>query len=253
MPVTRVTVVAVEMTVPDGGAAARLFTWKGCSRTMGRLEATTRRGAGRPRHTPRSSPLDARKEIIGAAAWLFTERGYAATSTREIAEAVGIRQASLYYHFSGKEEILAELLQQSVRPTLDQIDEVEDVAAEHGWAAALYRLVMIDTRTLATAPHNTGRLPSLPEVRALEVYAPYRRKHEALVDAYRRFGTHVAECNISGILLASMAEVIVAVRTEGKAVDEATCRVVASTVLHACGAFQSEIEAAATLTGDDWT
>lgn len=48
-----------------------------------------------------------REEILDAAAGLFVDRGFEGTSTREIAEAVGIRQASVYYHFpSGKDEIL---------------------------------------------------------------------------------------------------------------------------------------------------
>ena len=48
-----------------------------------------------------------REEILAAAAGLFAERGYAATSTRLIADTVGIRQASLYYHFANKEQILS--------------------------------------------------------------------------------------------------------------------------------------------------
>jgi len=55
---------------------------------------------------------ETRAEIQRVARELFTSKGYEATSMREIAEALGIKKASLYYHFAGKEEILRSLVQQ---------------------------------------------------------------------------------------------------------------------------------------------
>ena len=43
---------------------------------------------------------------------LFTSKGYESTSLREIAEALGINKASLYYHFHSKEGILQSLFEQ---------------------------------------------------------------------------------------------------------------------------------------------
>jgi AcrR family transcriptional regulator len=72
---------------------------------------------GRPRAVPDAgSPLSPREQILDAAAALFAEHGLSGTSTRAIAERVGIRQASLYYHFAGKDDLLVELLTRSVRP-----------------------------------------------------------------------------------------------------------------------------------------
>ena len=51
-----------------------------------------------------------KKEILSAALDLFSVQGYDATSTAQIAAAVGIRKASLYSHFSSKQEILDELI-----------------------------------------------------------------------------------------------------------------------------------------------
>lgn len=45
-------------------------------------------------------------EILKSAAVLFREKGYAATSMRDLAGAVGMEAASLYNHISNKEEIL---------------------------------------------------------------------------------------------------------------------------------------------------
>lgn len=43
-----------------------------------------------------------RQRIIDAAEQLFMLQGFAATSTRQIAEKVGITQPNLYYHFPNK-------------------------------------------------------------------------------------------------------------------------------------------------------
>ena len=60
----------------------------------------------------------ARDQILDAAAEMFVTQGYHAASTRRIAEVVGVKQASLYYHFSSKQDILATLLAGTVQPSL---------------------------------------------------------------------------------------------------------------------------------------
>lgn len=200
---------------------------------------------GRPRHVPAiDEERSGREQILDVAARLFVDRGFAATSTREIAERVGIKQASIYYYFSTKDKILEELLALTVRPTLDQIDRIEAVANEHGPAAALYALVMIDTGTLAQAPHNTGLLASLPEVRSLEQFKPYRAVHADLVDAYGRLGAQAAGHQVDGNLVAHLVESVVSSRADGTDVDEDARHAIATAALGACGATKHEIKIA---------
>ncbi|MBP9803532.1 MAG: TetR family transcriptional regulator [Candidatus Accumulibacter sp.] len=61
--------------------------------------------AGRKRH---GAALEAnrRDDLLRAAARLFVEKGFAATTTRDIAEAVGMRSGSPFYHFRSKQELL---------------------------------------------------------------------------------------------------------------------------------------------------
>lgn len=51
-----------------------------------------------------------RQQILAVSARLLRERGYAETSLRDIAAAVGMKAGSLYYHFESKELLAAEVL-----------------------------------------------------------------------------------------------------------------------------------------------
>jgi AcrR family transcriptional regulator len=54
----------------------------------------------------RASPRRRSPEIIEAAARVFADRGFHGATTQDIADVLGIRQASLYYYFASKEEAL---------------------------------------------------------------------------------------------------------------------------------------------------
>src|ERR1700744_3481568 len=55
-------------------------------------------------------PAPRRAEILAVARKLFAEKGFQATSIREIANAAGILSGSLYYHFDTKEDMLHEII-----------------------------------------------------------------------------------------------------------------------------------------------
>jgi len=61
-----------------------------------------------PRVVPRSGNALKRRsaEIIAAAAKVFAQRGYHGASTQDIADVLGMRQASLYYYFDSKDAAL---------------------------------------------------------------------------------------------------------------------------------------------------
>ncbi|GAA2781276.1 TetR/AcrR family transcriptional regulator [Kitasatospora paracochleata] len=141
------------------------------------------RRVGRPRAQTRpTSGLEPREEVLAAAAELFTTGGYTATSTRAVAERAGLRQASLYHWFAGKEEILATLLEGTVRPSLDI---AQGLVARAGASpeARLWALCRSDVALLCGGPHNLGELYLLPEVR-LERFAEFHRVRDQLKSAY---------------------------------------------------------------------
>jgi len=61
-----------------------------------------------------SSEPQSRREILDAAARLLRTQGYRATTLRDIAEAVGIKAGSIYYHFNSKDEIVAAVMNDGV-------------------------------------------------------------------------------------------------------------------------------------------
>ncbi len=59
------------------------------------------------KHEPSSATRQRRRaEIIDAAAHIFARRGFHGASTQDIADVLGVRQASLYYYFPSKEVAL---------------------------------------------------------------------------------------------------------------------------------------------------
>ncbi|WP_028801596.1 TetR/AcrR family transcriptional regulator [Streptomyces sp. 142MFCol3.1] len=163
---------------------------------MGTAGAPGGRRVGRPRAAQRpDSGLSPRDELLAAAAELFTTRGYAATTTRAVAERAGMRQASMYHYVSGKEELLAELLESTVTPSLTLARQLlADDAAPAG--GRLWELCRTDVALLCGGPYNLGGLYLLPEVRA-ERFAGFHAVRAELKDAYRQL---IAATAAGGVL-----------------------------------------------------
>ncbi|MFJ3924261.1 TetR/AcrR family transcriptional regulator [Streptomyces sp. NPDC090022] len=143
------------------------------------------RRVGRPRadgHRQQSG-RPPREELLCAAAELFADRGYAATTTRAVAERAGMRQATMYHYFGGKEQLLAELLESTVAPSLAL---ARRLLADAGRPpeARLWELCRSDVHLLCSGPYNLGGLYLLPEI-AGERFARFRRMRGELKDAYR--------------------------------------------------------------------
>lgn len=91
--------------------------WKAQKRSLGRRQ---RRIARR------------RDEILAAAARVFAEKGYASTTTREIADEADIAEGTLYNYFGGKREILLAVAHETEAPMETAVLEagkLEDRAA----------------------------------------------------------------------------------------------------------------------------
>lgn len=76
--------------------------------------------------------IDTRDRILDVAERMFGERGFVATSLREITAEAGANVASVNYHFGSKEALLAEVLERRLKPInerrLQLLDDVEAAA-----------------------------------------------------------------------------------------------------------------------------
>jgi AcrR family transcriptional regulator len=151
-------------------------------------------GRGRPRLEQSRRPgKTAREEILDAAAELFTTHGFSSTSTRAIADAVGMRQASLYHHFATKDDILDALVAGTVDAPLVL---AEALLTESSPAAPrLHLLIVSDVTQLCSSQWNLGALYLLPELR-VERFDGFRARRAQLRAHYRQLARQViTECD----------------------------------------------------------
>ena len=76
---------------------------------------------GRPRKTLEEREDGNRKsDLVAAAAKLFRKKGFDATSTRDIATAVGMRSGSPFYHFKSKGDLLYAVMAEGMRSAIEK-------------------------------------------------------------------------------------------------------------------------------------
>ncbi|HEY2507529.1 MAG TPA: TetR/AcrR family transcriptional regulator [Streptosporangiaceae bacterium] len=113
--------------------------------------SSTRRGEQAERTTPPevngSVRSQRRADVVRLAGELFAQKGFRATTVREIAEAAGILSGSLYHHFDSKESIGDELLSAFLADVL--ADYRSAVSASEDPARVLELIVRSGSRTLA--------------------------------------------------------------------------------------------------------
>lgn len=119
---------------------------------------------GRPRREPRpddsASPAE---EILLEASRLFARKGFASTTTREIAQAVGVQQPSLFYWFPTKWAILNKLIESAV---VESARMALDLRVRDGRPIVrLYALLLFDTRQMCASPYDLSFLAGAPELR----------------------------------------------------------------------------------------
>jgi AcrR family transcriptional regulator len=67
-----------------------------------------------------------REDIILAAAQIFREKGYHATSMQDIAESVHLQKGSLYHHIRSKQQVLLEILDRALDTLIDDLQPIVD-------------------------------------------------------------------------------------------------------------------------------
>ncbi len=78
----------------------------------------------------RAAAREGQRRILDVAAAFFLERGYAATSLRDIAAAAGMKAGSLYYHFTSKEALLQAILVRGIEVMVEAFHEAAEATRQ---------------------------------------------------------------------------------------------------------------------------
>jgi AcrR family transcriptional regulator len=97
-----------------------------------------------------------RGRILLAASSLFAQRGYFGTSTRDIAEAVDVKQPSLFHHFEAKHAIFRTLVELDLGPSIDRIST--RLTEESTWGQKLHLAIACDVREVLVQPFDARGL-----------------------------------------------------------------------------------------------
>lgn len=121
-----------------------------------------------------------RQAAVRAAAAVFAEKGYHGSSTRDIAERMGIKQGSLYYYFESKEEALAEVCLFGMQ---DYAERMNSIAASD----QQFRAKLVATVTSHVTKYREKN-EALKVYNAERLYLPEskRRKLKQLGSGYRQ-------------------------------------------------------------------
>lgn len=120
------------------------------------------------------------RELLEIGGRLFAEKGFEATSMRDIASAAGVSKALLYHHFASKDDVYARI---SFLATKDLYSFVEDRIPAEGTAAEKVRAYMLAAATYF-AEHRSAWIAasnafwSDPDRHRLETRVSRRRQFE---------------------------------------------------------------------------
>lgn len=142
--------------------------------------------------------------VIATAAEMFAVEGYAGTSMREIARAVGIKPASIYNHFASKEDILWVIAETA----LVEAEAAQEVAA-HGLEAPSEQLrAFVRTHVRYHGEHRYYARVIGAQLRTLsreryEAVTQFRDRYEHRLRATLAAGNKAKEFNVPDVQLAT--------------------------------------------------
>ncbi len=144
-----------------------------------------------------SAGASTRERLRQIALDLFWEKGYRKTSTRDLASALGVQQASLYYHVKNKEELLYDICYSSLEQVIQQVE-----AAARRAADPLESLQMIaESHLTATLALQREALVSMYDYRSLS--AECNQEINAFWTRYEQMVTKIYDAAITAGMMRS--------------------------------------------------
>ncbi|HTU04761.1 MAG TPA: TetR/AcrR family transcriptional regulator, partial [Trebonia sp.] len=152
-----------------------------------------------------------RAQIMKVAAEMFSAGSYDETSMEAIAKQVGIRKASLYYYFTSKDDLLAQMHQESFEPII--FAHQQRVSSGEFGPPDLLLAMMTDLISLLETHAGDMHMVfdhygDLPETARAKITEQGARYHQLLVDVLDRGVADgqftVAEPNLTALAILGM-------------------------------------------------
>ncbi|MEO5669410.1 MAG: TetR/AcrR family transcriptional regulator [Ramlibacter sp.] len=173
-------------------------------------ETAAKRPRGRPRKTAEDRDDGNRRVLLlRSAARLFRRKGFDATSTRDIAAAVGMRSGSPFYHFKTKGALLFAVMEEGMRSAIERQQHALDRAEERP-PAAMLRVLIRNHFDVLLGPGSDFIPVMLYEARSITtrqrtVLAQLQGEYEApwvpVLDALHASGELKAEVKLARLLI----------------------------------------------------
>jgi TetR/AcrR family transcriptional regulator, cholesterol catabolism regulator len=175
-------------------------------------ESVAKRPRGRPRKTTEDRDDGNRRgELLRSAAKLFRRKGFDATSTRDIAAAVGMRSGSPFYHFKSKGALLFAVMEEGMRSGIErQLQAISHSQAEGADSPAQLRTLIRNHFDVLLGPGSDFIPVMLYESRSLTprqrgVMAQLQGEYEApwipVLDALHAAGQLQADVKLARLLI----------------------------------------------------
>jgi AcrR family transcriptional regulator len=146
------------------------------------MSENSSRGVGAPQ---RRQTTETGHAFIAAATTLFAEKGFNGTSIGDLANELGLTTASLYYHVSGKQELLLRVLEDGMSSFLNRLEELAELDLQPREKIQL----AVENHLHFVLTHKQEVAVFLRERRFLE--SPLRETYDARVDRYDHLFTEV--------------------------------------------------------------
>jgi AcrR family transcriptional regulator len=120
-----------------------------------------------------------KQHLLETAEQLFTEHGYQAVSIRDIAQASGVTNAALYYHFSSKEALFDEVLDYHAGKLTQRLEQASAQASDtRGKLRAILGEYAIRVSERRSPLFSLRRKPENPSPEQIE---QIKQRHRRLV------------------------------------------------------------------------
>ncbi len=128
---------------------------------------------------------DLRIQITSTAKRLLVDQGYHGLAMREIAEAVGVSKAALYYHFQDKEQLLLAILESYLDDIEALIDDIQTLAPDSQSCIRLLvaRILEQPAEQRAIIRLASQEMPQLSEAARRDFDRLYHRKFLRKIEA----------------------------------------------------------------------